>query len=114
MKGWETRTFTEQTCHHHRPSGSAGGGVLIARFRWGAKDYALGNHPIWEFFRTGFQMTRKPFVIGGLALLSGYTWSLVRRQERPASQELIAFRRREQMARLQELFITGWIRGAAR
>jgi hypothetical protein len=114
MKGWETRTYTDKTCAHHRPSGSAGGGALTARFRWGSKDYALGNHLVWEFFRTVFQMTKKPFVIGGLALLSGYSWSLVCRQERPASRELVAFRRREQMERLQQLFTPGWIRGGVR
>lgn len=105
MKGWQTRTFTDKACAHHRSSGTAQSGVLTAKFRWGAKDYALGNHPIWEFFRTAFQMTRRPFVVGGLAILSGYLWSLVRRKERPASRDLVAFRRQEQMQRLRQLFI---------
>jgi len=103
MKGWETRTFTDKTCAHHRQSGTAESGALMARFRSGAKDYALGNHPIWEFSRSVFQMTRKPLVLGGLALLLGYVWSVIRRTERPASRELVAFRRREQMQRLQQL-----------
>jgi hypothetical protein len=36
------------------------------------KDYAFGNHPLWEVFRASYQMTRKPYVIGGLSLLTGY------------------------------------------
>jgi poly-beta-1,6-N-acetyl-D-glucosamine synthase len=108
MMGWETRTFTNKTCAHHRPSGTAEKSTLAARFRWGAKDYALGNHPVWEFFRTAFQMTKKPFVIGGLALLSGYAWCLLRHKERAASPELVAFRQREQMQRLRQLLTAGW------
>jgi len=109
MKGWQTRTFTDKTCVHHRESGTAQSGVLTARFRRGAKDYTVGNHPIWELFRTAYQMTKRPFVIGGLALLSGYVWSLIRRIKRPVSDELVAFQRREQVQRLQQIFRGRWI-----
>jgi hypothetical protein len=61
----------------------------------------MGNHPLWEAFRTAYQMTKKPFVVGGLMIASGYVWSLVRRAERPVSSELVAFQRREQMTRLK-------------
>ncbi len=100
MKGWKTRTFTEKVCLHHRPIGTAERGALKARFRTGAQDYALGGHPIWELFRTVYQMTKRPFVIGGLLLGAGYFWALVRRTKRPISREMVEFRRREQMQRL--------------
>jgi len=106
MKGWKTRTFTDKVCLHHREIGSAQHGALMARFRAGAQDYALGGHPVWELFRTVYQMTRRPFGIGGLMLVVGYVWALVRRVERPVSRELVAFRRREQMRRLRK-FLTG-------
>ena len=67
-------------------------------------DYALGTHPIWEVFRTAYQMSKRPFLIGGLLLGAGYLWALLRRAERPMSPELIKFRRREQMQRLKDLF----------
>jgi glycosyltransferase involved in cell wall biosynthesis len=105
MKGWQTRTFTDQMCVHHRESGTAQSGMLVARFKRGAKAYAVGNHPIWELFRAVYQMTKRPFVIGGLALLSGYIWSLLRRPERPVPSELVAFQRREQMQRLRQLLL---------
>jgi biofilm PGA synthesis N-glycosyltransferase PgaC len=105
MKGWQTRTFTDQMCVHHRESGTAQSGMLVARFKRGAKAYAVGNHPVWELFRAVYQMTKRPFVIGGLALLSGYIWSLIRRPERPVPDELVAFQRREQMQRLRQLLI---------
>ncbi len=100
MKGWKTRTFTDKVCHHHRAMGTAQQSVLMSRFKNGAKDYAIGNHPIWELFRTGYQMTKRPFVMGGLMVGFGYFWSLIRRVKRPVSGELMAFQRRQQMQRL--------------
>jgi biofilm PGA synthesis N-glycosyltransferase PgaC len=106
MKGWKTRTFTEKICLHHRKIGTAERGALAAKYRVGALDYALGGHPVWEIFRTIYQMSKKPYVIGGLMLLAGYVISGIRRAERPVSKELIEFRRREQMVRLRK-FLTG-------
>jgi poly-beta-1,6-N-acetyl-D-glucosamine synthase len=106
MKGWKTRTFTEKVCLHHRGIGTAERGTLMARFRTGVQDYALGGHPIWELFRTVYQMTKKPIVAGGLVLAAGYVCAMVRHQEKPISGEMVAFRRREQMQRLRR-FLTG-------
>lgn len=106
MKGWKTRTFTEKVCLHHRGIGTAERGTLMVRFRTGAQDYALGGHPIWELFRTVYQMTKRPFAVGGLVLGAGYVWAMIRREEKPISREMVAFRRREQMRRLRQ-FLTG-------
>jgi glycosyltransferase involved in cell wall biosynthesis len=102
MKGWKTRTFTDTICWHHRKMGSAERGALHAKFRVGRLDHALGGHPVWELFRTAYQMTKKPYVIGGLSLLAGYISALVRGDERPISTEFVRFRRREQMQRLRK------------
>lgn len=104
MKGWKTRTFTEKVSMHHRAMGTAQQGMLMARFKNGGKDYAIGNHPAWELFRAVYQMTKRPFIIGGLMIVSGYGWAAVRRAERPVSPELVAFQRREQMQRLKRFF----------
>lgn len=104
MKGWKTRTFTDKFCLHHREMGTAQRGPIQAKFKSGAKDYAIGNHPAWELFRSVYQMTRKPFVVGGLALEAGYLWASMRRMDRPVSRELVVFHRREQMNRLARMF----------
>jgi len=106
MKGWKTRTFTDKVCLHHRQMGTAERSPLVACFKTGSRDYALGGHPLWEVFRAFYQMSRKPFLIAGLTLGAGYFWALIRREERPISAELMAFRRREQMVRLKRL-LTG-------
>ncbi|MGC1871362.1 MAG: glycosyltransferase family 2 protein [Acidobacteriaceae bacterium] len=104
MKGWKTRTFTEKFCFHHREMGTAQGGTIQARVKFGAKDYAIGNHPAWELFRSIYQVTRRPFVVGGLALGAGYIWASMRREARPVSREFVAFHRQEQMHRLSRVF----------
>jgi glycosyltransferase involved in cell wall biosynthesis len=105
MKGWQTRTFTEKVCFHHRKLGVGSGshGKLRMRFHYGRKAYLVGGHPVWECLRGMFQMRQKPFVIGGLWFISGYLWAAVRRSERAASPELVSFHRAEQMARLKRV-----------
>jgi len=107
MKGWKTRTFTDKVCLHHREMGTAQRSAWKARFKFGAKDYAIGNHPLWELFRTVYQMTKKPWFLGGVALGAGYVWAFLRGVERPVSGELMRFHRREQMQRLKKFFIGG-------
>lgn len=107
MRGWRTRTWTEKVCLHHRETGTAQHGVLRSRFKYGIKDYVIGNHPVWELFRAGYQMTSPPFCVGGIALGAGYIWAMLRRLDRPVSPELIAFHRQEEMRRLKKLFRLG-------
>ncbi|MEI7635689.1 MAG: glycosyltransferase family 2 protein [Syntrophus sp. (in: bacteria)] len=102
MKGWKTRTFPEKTCLHHRKMGTGNASAIMTWFRQGRKDYFLGNHPFWEIFRTLYQMTKKPFVIGGALLMCGFTWSAITGMSKPISTELQSFIRREQMIRLKE------------
>ncbi len=108
MKGWKTRTFTDRISLHHRVIGSAQHGPIASRFNLGKRDYAIGNHPVWEVCRALYQMTKRPLVLRGLALMAGYLWAATRRVDRPVSAELRAFRRKEQMDYLaQVLFRTG-------
>lgn len=101
MKGWKTRTFTDMVCMHHRKVGTAQCGPLRARYNAGVMDYTMGNHPLWQAFRVVYQMGRKPYVIRGLAIGTGYFWSLARRKKRAVPDELVKFVRMEQMQRLK-------------
>jgi len=101
MKRWTTRTFTEKTCFHHRTMGTGNHSKLMTWFKHGQKDYFLGGHPLWQIFRSFYQMTKRPYVVGGSLLLFGYTWAFLSRVERPISTELMQFHRREQMQRLK-------------
>lgn len=103
MKGWQTRTFTEKTCEHHKKTQATNHSNFMATFRSGYHDYLMGSHPVWQFFRSLYQMTKRPFFVGGFALLSGYSWAVLSRAQRTVSKELAAFRRQEQLVRLREL-----------
>jgi len=104
INGWKTRSYLEKSFFHHRPMGATDSNVWAARINYGRKDYFLGNHPLWELFRFIYQITRKPFLVGGLLLLCGYSWAFLSRMERPISQELMSFHRAEQMQRLKSVF----------
>ena len=93
MKGWLTRTFPEKTFIHHRKMGTGTGSVLSAKFRFGKQDYYLGSHPVWEVFRCIYQMKNRPWIVSGLAILTGYVAGYLLRAARPISRELPNFRR---------------------
>lgn len=104
MKGWQTRSFLEKTCFHHRKMGTGMNQGLRLPFKWGQADYRLGGHPVWQTLRCLYQMSRRPYIIGGLTCLTGYYVSLLSRRPRAVSDEFAEFRGKEQLARLTKFF----------
>jgi glycosyltransferase involved in cell wall biosynthesis len=108
LKGWRTHTFIEKSCFHHRLMGSANHkDKLVASFKLGEKDYRLGFHPVWQVFRSVYQMSRRPYVMGGCALFVGYFSAMLRRADRPVTREVMEFQRRDQIRRLRAFFTAG-------
>jgi glycosyltransferase involved in cell wall biosynthesis len=103
MKGWKTRSFREKSFFHYRSLGTAERSPLASAFSYGEKDYYLGGHPLWEIFRVAYRMTKKPYLLGGAALFSGYLSAFLRRAERPVSDELMRFHRKEQLRKLKTI-----------
>ena len=104
MMGWTTQSFREKSFFHHRMMGTAERGRLASSFSYGEKDYYLGGHPVWEMFRVAYRMTKRPYLLDGFALGSGYLWALLCRTQRPVSDELMRFHRKEQMQKLSAIF----------
>jgi glycosyltransferase involved in cell wall biosynthesis len=104
MMGWKTRSFREKFFFHHRTLGTAERGRLASSFSYGEKDYYLGGHPVWELFRVAYRITKRPYLLDGVALGSGYLWALLSRQKRPVSNELMRFHRKEQIQKLKAIF----------
>jgi glycosyltransferase involved in cell wall biosynthesis len=107
MHGWKTRTFPEKVCLHHRTMGTAQRGILHSKYKLGIKDYAIGNHPMWELFRVAHQLRQPPRGLSGMALGAGYLAAWLRGEKRPVGPEFIRFHRQEQMLRLQRFFRPG-------
>lgn len=103
MMGWKTRSFREKSFFHHRSLGTAERGILASTFSYGEKDYYLGGHPIWEICRVCYRLTKKPYLTGSIALLLGYLSAFLRQIERPVSDQLMRFHRREQMLKLKNI-----------
>jgi len=104
MMGWKTRSFREKLFFHHRKLGTAERSPLTSAFSYGEKDYYLGNHPLWEIFRALYRATKKPYLLEGIALYSGYLSAFARQMERPISDELLRFHRKEEMLKLKTIF----------
>jgi len=104
MMGWRTRSFREKYFFHYRSLGTAERSLLASTFSYGEKDYYLGGHPLWELFRVVYRATKKPYLLGGIALYSGYLSAFLRQMKRPVSDELMRFHRKEQMLKLRAIF----------
>jgi glycosyltransferase involved in cell wall biosynthesis len=104
MKGWRTETFPEKFCVHHRRMGTAKDRFIAATFKSGYGDYRMGVHPLWQLFRSIYQMSRKPIVSGGVILLAGYLWAMATRAAKPVSAEFVNFRGEEQKQWLKDYF----------
>jgi poly-beta-1,6-N-acetyl-D-glucosamine synthase len=101
--GWQTRTFTDKTFEHHRKVGSGQHRGMAARlFHSGAKDRALGSHPLWEFLRCIYQMKNRPYLMGGALTLAGYVWAMLKGDEKTIPKELLQVRQKGQMQRLKQ------------
>jgi glycosyltransferase involved in cell wall biosynthesis len=103
MKGWTVRCYPEKRFHHHRSMGTAERGELAAMFSYGEKDYYLGGSPLWQAFRVTYRMAKQPYLFGGLALASGFTWAALKRTPRPVSADLMRFHRDDQMRKLKAI-----------
>ncbi len=106
MKGWKVRAYPDKRFHHHRSMGTAERSQLSSMFSYGEKDYYLGGALLWQLFRCSYRMAKRPYLLGGLALLAGYTSAAIRRMPRAVSDELMAFHRAEQMKKLKTILLS--------
>src|SRR5229473_3444478 len=63
----------------------------------------IGGYTLWELFRVAYRATKKPYLLGGAALYSGYLSAFLRQMRRPVSDELMRFHRKEQMLKLKAI-----------
>ena len=104
MKGWKTETFSEKYCIHNRSMGKAGSHLIKYFFMSGVGDYRMGVHPLWQFFRSIYQMSHSPIFLSGFLHLAGYFWAMIIRAPKPVSRDFVHFRKKEQMGWLKEYY----------
>ena len=103
MKGWRAEAIPSLKLFHARHTGAAIN-LLKHRFRLGRLDYSFGSDPVFEFLKCGLRVTEKPRFIGAVLRFLGFTWSFVRMEKRPVSREFVSFLRKEQRAKILNLF----------
>lgn len=108
MKGWQTRTFLDKVCHHHRKQGAATSRGLALIFNSGVKDYLFGVEPVWQILRAIYRLPKRPYAFGGVTLFLGYLWPLLLRRPKTPPKEVVAFLRQDQRARLRALRRRFW------
>ena len=106
MHGWQVESFPEITVYHHRATGTAGGGVIRARFKKGEQHYLIGYHPLFHIASGMFRFSSYPFMLGSLAEIAGYAWAFLSNKKKVVSEDFVCFLRGEQLTRLRSLLLT--------
>lgn len=102
MLGWKARSFRDETLRfiHLRPMGSSVRSIYTGRLRWGYGQYFMGTHPLYLVGIGLFRMLERPWLVGGLLIVSGYVWAWLRCSPRYDDTEFRRFLRQWQLARL--------------
>jgi len=96
--GWRVRSFPELRVLHLRETGTARGALRYC-YKQGFADFSLGSHPLFELAKLVRRVTWRPYVLGALARLMGFTMAHIS-GKRMVPADFVGFLRREQMARL--------------
>ncbi|MEM6392448.1 MAG: glycosyltransferase family 2 protein [Planctomycetota bacterium] len=102
MLGWKAGSSDDPALRfvHLRPMGSSHKGILTGRARHGFGQYFMGTGIAYMAASALFRMSRKPVVIGGLAMFWGYLRSMLTRQPRYGDPAFRKFLRSYQWAAL--------------
>jgi glycosyltransferase involved in cell wall biosynthesis len=103
MHGYETRTFPDVIMEHLKPRNSIYGSSIRRKWQMGARDYALGSHPMFETLKCLGRIAEQPLFLGALARLAGYVRRSLQGRQVLLPPELVRFIRDEQMARVVAL-----------
>jgi len=98
MLGWKAASWDDQAIRftHLRPMGSSDRGILTGRMRHGFGQYFMGTSPSYMIASAVFRITKRPYVVGGAAMLWGYLRAAWDRAPRYGDEAFRRFLRRYQ------------------
>ncbi len=99
MLGWKTQNFPELKVIHLRKTQTASGALTGQKYK-GRVSYYTGYHPLFALLRSFRVMYKKPYILGGLSMLSGFLEGYIKRLPRVNDPALISYLRKQQMNRL--------------
>jgi len=101
--GYETRLFTDLVIDHLKPRNIAEGGLVRRSWQMGIRDYAVGNHAIFEIFKClGLLKVDHPVAV--VARLFGYCKACLGKRDRLIPHDMVRFIQSEQICRLRKAF----------
>jgi len=95
MMGWQACSWDVPDLRftHLRPQGTSHKGWVTGRMRHGFGQYYMGTSPVYMLANAVNRFSEKPYVLAGLAMLSGYVWSALQRKPRYDNPEFRRFLR---------------------
>jgi biofilm PGA synthesis N-glycosyltransferase PgaC len=103
MHGWQVETASDLPVQHHRRVSTGNSNVLKTRFKQGINHCVLGYHPMFQLLSSISRMKERPYVIGALLVLTGYSWAELGGRKKVLEPEVVQFLRKEQMQRVKNL-----------
>lgn len=103
--GWKTRSFNDLPVFHHRELGIVGRSIYKARFSNGLTEYVVGFGFAYHAIRALSRLFERPYLIGTVLVLSGYTWGLLSKRRKVIPDPIVRFIRREQRTKLFALLL---------
>jgi glycosyltransferase involved in cell wall biosynthesis len=100
MLGWKACSWDDPQIRftHLRPMGSSQQSLWTGRKRHGFGQYFMGTGPVYMLASAVFRAARRPFVVGGLGMLVGYSAAAIKRKPRYNDPEFRRFLRRYQLS----------------
>jgi hypothetical protein len=102
MNGYKTETFADLVVEHLKPRNAAFGRPLARKWQMGKRDYAVGNHPLFQLAKCLFRAFEKPIIASAAARLGAYSLCLLLRKERMLPRNVLDFIQAEQLARVAQ------------
>jgi glycosyltransferase involved in cell wall biosynthesis len=97
--GWHTHSFPNIQARHLRPPGASWGSWRDA-VKNGHMDYFLGYHPLFMLLKCLRRVVVRPYVLGSVGHLWGYSRGYLERRPQVADRAAIAYLRKQQLRRL--------------
>ncbi len=104
MKGYKTLSFFDPAARlvHHRLMGSSDSNVFKGRMRLGRGIWFMGYHPLYAIASGLFRMQERPYILGGLIMITSYALAALRREPQLDDREFIRELRRWQLQQLKK------------
>jgi glycosyltransferase involved in cell wall biosynthesis len=101
--GWQVKSFSELKVLHYRIMGNATG-MLKSKIEQGYGAHYMGYHPLYTIFRGMRHMFMRPYLVGGLAIMTAHLTAWLQNREQFPDPAVIRLVRRTQLRQISGLF----------